>query len=558
LKQKRSKIPRRASLRHARLSAGSPFVESRRAGIDPGSNCSYPLTSMPETKGLGLYNVVVIGAGTAGLVTAAGTVGLGGRVALIERNKMGGDCLNYGCVPSKALIASARAVDRIRHASRWGLDEQEPRFEFENVFESMRSRRAKIAPHDSVERFESLGVDIFSGEASFVSPYEIAVDGQSLRAKNFVIAAGTRAGIPPIEGIRGVPFFTNETIFDELRNKPDSMIVLGGGPIGCELSQAMSRLGVKVTIIEVLEQILPKEDRDVADWMETMLTTEGIRVLRSSQATRVSMRDGKVQFDLLRRPRGAYESEPIQIVADTLLVSAGRVPNVEKLNLEAAGVKSNSRGIEVNAYLQTSQPHIYAAGDIVGPYQFTHTADAQARVVVRNILMPFQFLRQKMDYSVVPWCTYTDPEIARVGLNETEAKQQNTAYDLICVRINELDRSVVEREELGFIRVLIAKGTDKILGVTIVAVHAGDLLHEFVLAMRHRIGLAQLATTIHPYPTFAELARKIGDHYNKKRLTPLVKKVFGWLYKRARADSARVQDGLNVKPEESEGGQEEV
>jgi len=517
---------------------------------------------MPETKGLGLYNVVVIGAGTAGLVTAAGTAGLGGRVALVERNKMGGDCLNYGCVPSKALIASARVIDRIRHASRWGLNEQEPQFEFENVFESMRSRRAKIAPHDSVERFEALGVDVFSGEASFVSPYEIVVDSQKLRAKNFVIAAGTRAGIPPIEGIRGVPFLTNETIFDELRKKPDSMIVLGGGPIGCELSQAMSRLGVKITIIEVLEQILPKEDKDVADWTEMLLEAEGIRVLRSSQVTRVSVRDDKVQFELVRRPRGAYESEPRQIVADSLLVSAGRVPNVEKLNLEAAGVNFNPRGIEVNAYLQTSQPHIYAAGDIVGPFQFTHTADAQARVVVRNILMPFQLLRQKMDYSAVPSCTYTDPEIARVGLNETEAKRQNISYDLISLRINELDRSVVGREELGFIKVLTAKGTDKLLGVTIVAAHAGDLLHEFVLAMKHRIGVSQLATTIHAYPTFAELGRKVGDHYNKRRLTPFVKRVFNWLYQHSRVasppGSACVQEGQNIGSEESQRGQEEV
>jgi pyruvate/2-oxoglutarate dehydrogenase complex dihydrolipoamide dehydrogenase (E3) component len=358
-----------------------------------------------------------------------------------------------------------------------------------------------------------------------------------LRGKNFVIAAGTRAGIPPIEGIREVPFFTNETIFDELRKKPNSMIVLGGGPIGCELSQAMSRLGVKVTIIEVLEQILPKEDRDVADWMEMQLQAEDIRVVRSSQASQVSMRDGKVQFDLVRRPRGSFESEPIQIVADTLLVSAGRVPNVEKLNLEAAGVKFNSQAIEVNTYLETSQPHIYAAGDIVGPYQFTHTADAQARVVVRNILMPFQLLRQKMDYSVVPWCTYTDPEIARAGLNESEAKQQNISYDLIDVRIDELDRAVVEREELGFIKLLAAKGTGKILGVTIVAAHAGDLLHEFVLAMKHRLGLSQLATTIHAYPTFAELGRKVGDLHNKKRLTPFAKKIFTWLYERSRAAS---------------------
>jgi pyruvate/2-oxoglutarate dehydrogenase complex dihydrolipoamide dehydrogenase (E3) component len=308
---------------------------------------------MRETKGLGVYNIVIIGGGTAGLVAAAGTAGLGGRVALIERNKMGGDCLNYGCVPSKALIASARMINRTRHASKWGLDEEDPRFEFQTVFASMRSRRA----------------------------------------------------------------------------------------------------------------------------------------------------------------------------------------NVEKLNLDAAGVKFNSRGIEVNAYLQTSQPHIYAAGDIAGPYQFTHTADAQARVVVKNILMPFQMLRQKMDHSVVPWCTYTDPEIAHVGLNQTEAKQQDVFYDLISIRIDELDRAVVEREELGFVNVLTAKGTDKILGVTMVAVHAGDLLHEFVLAMKHRIGLIQLATTIHAYSTFAELGRKVGDRHSKKRLTPFLKKAFIWLYRRARAAS---------------------
>jgi pyruvate/2-oxoglutarate dehydrogenase complex dihydrolipoamide dehydrogenase (E3) component len=246
----------------------------------------------------------------------------------------------------------------------------------------------------------------------------------------------------------------------------------------------------------------------------------------------------------------------MQVLADTLLVSAGRLPNLEKLNLEAAGVKFNSRGLEVNAYLQTSQPHIYAAGDIVGPYQFTHTADAQARVVVRNILMPLQILRQKMDYSVVPWCTYTAPEIAHVGLNEAEANQQNTSYDLICVQIDELDRAVVEAEELGFVKVLTTKGTDKILGVTLVATHAGDLLHEFVLAMKQRIGLSQLASTIHAYPTFAELGRKVGDHYNRKRLTPFAKKIFRWLYKRSRAastpNSARVPHARNVMSAERE------
>jgi pyruvate/2-oxoglutarate dehydrogenase complex dihydrolipoamide dehydrogenase (E3) component len=490
---------------------------------------------MSERKGHGVYNVIVIGAGTAGLVTAAATAGLGGRVALIERNKMGGDCLNYGCVPSKAIIASARVIHTIRNASRWGLKKQDPVFEFEDVFTSMRSQRAKIAPHDSVERFESLGVDVFLGEAKFVSARELVVNDQILRAKNFVIATGTRPGIPPIQGLETISFLTNETIFHELPKKPDSMIVLGGGPIGCELAQAMSRLGVKVTIVEMLDQILLKEDRDVADWMQKQLEAEGIRVLCSSRVTRAATRDGKIDLELARGASDTRELEPSRIEGDTLLVSTGRVPNLENLNLEAAGVKYQSNGVAVNAFLQTSQPHIYAAGDVVGPYQFTHAADAQARAVVRNILMPSQFLRQKMDYSVVPWCTYTDPEIARAGLSEREAKERGIEYELIHVRIDELDRPIVEREELGFVKLLRAKRTDTILGVTLVAAHAGELLPEFVLAMKNRIGLGRFATMIYAYPTFAELGRKVGDAYNKQRLTPFAQKIFRLLYARSRS-----------------------
>jgi pyruvate/2-oxoglutarate dehydrogenase complex dihydrolipoamide dehydrogenase (E3) component len=484
-------------------------------------------------KGEGVYNVVVIGAGTAGLVTAAGTAALGGRVALIERNKMGGDCLNFGCVPSKALISSARLIQQIRESEKWGLDQQEPQFVFEKVFERMRARRAKIAPHDSQERFESLGVDVFHGEARFVSPHEVEVGSQKLRARNFVIATGTHAAIPKIEGIDNVPYFTNETIFDGLREKPESMIVLGGGPIGCELAQTFCRLGTQVTIIQRGEQLLPREDRDVAKFLERRLINEGVRILKKTDVRALASTDaGKVAVEFLNRQSGELAERTL--FTDALLAAIGRAANLQGLDLKSAGVDLNERGMRVTDYLQTSQPHIYGVGDVIGPFLFTHMADAQARVVVRNILMPFQFLRQKMDYSVVPWCTYTDPETAHVGLGEKEAQQKNIQYDLFVVPLEDVDRAVVESEEAGFAKILTAKGSDRILGATIVASHAGDLLHEFVLAMKAGIGLGTIASTIHVYPTFAELARKAGDKYNKTRLTPRAKKIFTWLYQRVR------------------------
>ncbi len=480
---------------------------------------------MSIKKGEGVYNVVVIGAGTAGLVTAAGTAGLGGRVALIERNLVGGDCLNFGCVPSKALISSARLIQQMRESEKWGLDRQSPQFAFEKVFERMRARRAKIAPNDSQERFESLGVDVFRGAARFLSPHEIEVNGHKLRAKNFVIATGSRAVIPKIEGLDKVPYFTNETIFDELKQKPESMIVLGGGPIGCELGQTFARLGVKIAIVQSAAQLLPREDVDVAQFIHQRFTAESIAVRLDATATRVSMGDGRVTLEF----SGA---QPIPV--EVILIAAGRRPNLRALNLKAAGVDHDECGVKVNAYLQTSQPHIYAAGDITNRLKFTHTADFTARIVVRNILMPFQFLRQKVDWSVVPWCTYTDPEVAHVGLGEKEAKQKNIEYDLFCVPLEDVDRAVVENEDIGFAKVLTAKGSDRILGATIVGPHGGDLLHEFVLAMKSGIGLGTIASTIHAYPTFAGLARKTGDKYNKTRLTPRAKKIFTWLYARAR------------------------
>jgi len=484
-------------------------------------------------KGEGVYNLVVIGAGTAGLVTAAGTAGLGGRVALIERNLMGGDCLNFGCVPSKALISSARLIQQIRESEKWGLDHQSPQFVFAKVFDRMGARRARIAPNDSQERFESLGVDVFRGEAHFISPHEIEVDGQKLRAKNFVIATGSRAAIPKIESIDAVPYFSNETIFDELKKRPESMIVLGGGPIGCELAQVFRRLGVQVTIIQRGAQLLPREDQDVAAFLERTLINEGVRIVKNADARSVATSDaGRVALEWLdRQPDSLAERT---LFADALLLAIGRTPNLQSLDLKSAGVEVSERGLGVNDYLQTSQPHIYAVGDVIGPFLFTHMADAQARVVVRNILAPFKFLRQKMDYSVVPWCTYVDPEVAHVGLGEKEAKQKNIEYDLFVVPLEDVDRAVVESEEAGFAKILTAKGSDRILGATIVAPHAGDLLHEFVLAMKAGIGLGTIASTIHVYPTFAELARKAGDKYNKTRLTPRAKKIFAWLYQRAR------------------------
>jgi pyruvate/2-oxoglutarate dehydrogenase complex dihydrolipoamide dehydrogenase (E3) component len=446
-------------------------------------------------------------------------------VALIERHLMGGDCLNFGCVPSKALISSARLIQQIREAEKWGLDRQSPQFVFEKVFKRMRARRAKIAPNDSQERFESLGVDVFRGEAHFISPHEVEIDGQTLRAKNFVIATGSRATIPKIGGIDSVPYFSNETIFDELAQKPESMVVLGGGPIGCELGQAFSRLGIKITIVQSAAQLLPPEDVDVAQFMQHRFEAEGITVHLNAAVNRVSTRDRKITLEF-------RDGEPV--IADAILIAAGRTPNLRALNLEAAGIDCDERSVKVNEYLQTLQPHIYAAGDITNRLKFTHTADFTARVVVRNILMPFQFLRQKVDWSVVPWCTYTDPEVAHVGLGEKATKQQNVEYDLFVVPLEDVDRAVVESEEAGFAKILTSRGSDKILGVTIVAPHAGDLLHEFVLAMKAGIGLGTIASIIHAYPTFAELARKAGDKYNKTRLTPRAKKIFTWLYERAR------------------------
>jgi pyruvate/2-oxoglutarate dehydrogenase complex dihydrolipoamide dehydrogenase (E3) component len=328
-----------------------------------------------------------------------------------------------------------------------------------------------------------------------------------------------------IDGIDTVDFFTNETIFDELNSQPSSMIVLGGGPIGCELGQAFARLGIQVTIVQVGPQMLPAEDRDVGEFMQRQLAAEGVTIRLNVRAKRASRAGSKtvLEFD---------HNESIS--ADVLLIAAGRTPNLEALDLEAAGIACDEDGVMTNEYLQTSQRHIYAAGDVTNRLKFTHTADFTARIVVRNVLMPLQLLRQKVNWSIVPWCTFTEPEVAHVGLGEKDAQKRGINHDIYKVDLAHIDRAVVESEEAGFAKILTRKGSDEILGLTIVAPQAGELVHEFVVAMHARVGLGRIANMIHVYPTFAELARKAGDQFNKTRLTPRAKNIFHWLYRCAR------------------------
>nr|MBA3651361.1 FAD-dependent oxidoreductase [Chthoniobacterales bacterium] len=371
----------------------------------------------------------------------------------------------------------------------------------------------------------SLGVDVFRGEATFLSPNEIAIGEQRLRARNFVIATGSRAAIPEKVGASQVSYYTNETIFDELKVKPESLLILGGGPIGCELGQMFHRLGVKVTILQRGKRLLDKEDPSVSEFVQSALEAEGIRVLTGAEIEEVQATGAGVTVR-----SGGYK-----ISAAALLVAAGRQPNVENLNLQKANVAFTKKGITVDQRLETTQPGIYALGDVVGQLQFTHVADYHARIVIRNTLMPFSFLRQKVDYSVVPWCTYLDPEVATVGLTERSAKKKGVAYDLNEQEMKTVDRAVLERAETGFARVLVKEGTDEVLGATIVGEHAGELIQEFVLAMKHGIGLQQIASTIYGYPTFTSLILKSAEKLNKKRLTPRALKITGWLYRRQRS-----------------------
>ena len=482
-------------------------------------------------KGEGRYNIVVIGAGTAGLVTAAGTAGLGGRVALVESRLMGGDCLNYGCVPSKALIAAAKAAKAVRRAPHFGIEVGEPRIHFDRVFAYMRDRRAAIAPNDSVERFTGLGVDVFEARARFVSPREVELDdGTRLRGSNFAIATGTRPWIPPIPGLDEIPFLTNETFFDEQETAPKSLMVLGGGPIGCEMGQVMARIGVRVTIVTDVEWLLSRDDHEASEVLHETFEDEGIEVVNRARVRSFAPEpDGGVRADV-ETPEGRRT-----ITAKRLLVATGRSPNVDDLGLDAAGVRHDARrGIPVDASLRTNAPGIYALGDVAGPYRFTHTADYQARIVVRNVLLPWPVPRAKADYRYVPWVTYVDPEIAHFGLREADAETNGTAIAAHRFPNDDLDRAITESSERGFVKVVTEAGKDRILGATVVGARAGEILHELLVAARHGVGLSAISGTIHAYPTWAQAAQRVGDAYQRTRLTPRAKAIFSWLYRRRR------------------------
>lgn len=469
----------------------------------------------------GRYNLVVIGAGTAGLVTAAGAAGLGAKVALVERGLMGGDCLNVGCVPSKALLAIARAVAAVRYAQDSGIQVQGYAVDFSQIMQRMRRLRAEISPNDSAKRFSNLGVDVYLGEAKFADSNHVEVAGQKLPFRKAVIATGARASAPPIQGLDQIDYLTNENLFS-LTELPARLGVVGAGPIGCEMAQAFARFGSQVSLVESSEGILPREDRTAAAVVQNSLRRDGVQLLCNGKQLELCRADGAIRLTG-QTDQGVYD-----VLVDKLLVAAGRAPNVKGLNLDAIGVEYDSRqGITVDDRLRTSNPNVFAAGDVCSKFQFTHAADFMARTVLQNALF---MGRKKVSSMIIPWCTYTDPELAHVGLTERDANQQDVAIETFEQEFSEVDRAILTGQTEGFVKIHVLQGTDRIVGATIVGPSAGDLIGEVSLAMTNGIGLGKIASTIHPYPTTAEAIRKVGDAYNRTRLTPFVKKLFEkWL-----------------------------
>jgi len=483
----------------------------------------------------GRYNIVVIGAGTAGLITAVIAAGVGARVALIERHLMGGDCLNVGCVPSKGVIRAARAWSDLRNAGEFGLHiPPGVKYDFGAAMARMRRLRARISQNDSVHRYARLGVDVYIGSGRFTGPDTIEVEGPSgdrnLVFAKAAICTGARASAPSTPGLEETGYLTNETVFS-LTELPQRVGVIGAGPIGCELAQSFARFGSLVYLIEAVHGIMPVEDRDAAEIVERRLQRDGVKLLCCGKDLNISRTD--------RGKRLTIDShgQLYDVTVDEILVGVGRTANVEGIGMEAAGVDYDKNGVKVNARLQTTNPRIYAAGDVCSRYKFTHAADAMAQIVIQNALFPHPFglAYASVDSLIMPWCTFTEPEVAHVGMYEKEAKARGIEVETYTYKLEEVDRAILDGEDEGFARVHIQKGTDKILGATIVAAHAGDMISEFSVVMKAGAGAKTVAGTIHPYPTQAEVNKKVVNlwrkaHFSDRQKT-ILKKWFSWMRK---------------------------
>lgn len=475
------------------------------------------------------YNLVVIGAGSAGLVTSYVAAAAKAKVALIERHKMGGDCLNTGCVPSKALIRSAAFMRDSKRCRKLGFQSAQVEFDFADIMARVHRVIGAIEPHDSVERYTGLGVECISGEATLRSSHEVEVNGKVLTTRAVVIAAGARPFVPPIKGLENAPYRTSDTIWD-IREQPKRLVVIGGGPIGSELAQAFAYLGSQVTQIVSSDYLMPREDEDAAAIVMEHFREAGVTMLLNSEAKEVRSADGAHELRVQDKHSGEEQSVPF----DLLLLATGRQPNGDAIpGLKEVGVHTDKRGaVVVNDKLQTAVKNIYACGDIIGSYQFTHTASHAAVVAAINALSPLPF-KSRVDWSVVPWCTFTHPEVARVGMSEAEAKRSGMAYEVTKYGIDDLDRAIADEEADGFVK-LITTPSGQLLGVTIVGDHAGDLLHEYILAMKKKLTPKDVLGMIHIYPTLAESSRFAAGEWNKAHLSPRLLKISAWLNRRLR------------------------
>lgn len=473
-----------------------------------------PAWRNPQSQGT--YDLVVIGGGTAGLVSAVGAASFGARVALVERARLGGDCLNTGCVPSKAILRTARAIGELRRADALGVRVTGVDVDFPAVMRRMRQRRADLAVNDSAQRLTLLGIQVFFGDAAFTSAREIGVGSQTLRFTRAAIATGSRPAVPPIDGLANMPHLTNETVFD-LTERPDRLLVIGGGAIGCELSQAFARLGSRVTVFDQSRRVLANDDPDASILVQHALTSDGVQFELGTVITHVSHSNGGPIVHFRRSPDGPQE----QLAGDRLLIATGRASNIERLDLARAGIHTGPHGVVVDDRLRTSNRRVYAAGDVCSRFQFTHVADACARIVIQNALF---FGRRRASALTVPWCTYTDPEVAHVGLSAEDAEKRRPDVQTISVPLSDVDRAVLDDEAQGFVRVHHNRG--RLLGCTIVAAHAGEMIGQASDAIARSATLDDFSSTIYAYPTQVEALRKAGDAYRRTRLTPGVQRSF--------------------------------